>query len=211
MEIKLFNLYIESKLYKLEKQKSIKNFETKYNVHFDKKSLEISQYKLPKEFLEVYETTNGMKITWEDSKNKNVRGQVHFLKMNEVVSNWEGQIYEKEDLENNDLLAFFHPFDLVTSEAQCGFMITPEETYKSIFYNKSGQTETERLELDFAGYVTMLYHSAAYQNWPLVILDIINNEESSFTKEFKANMKALFEDFSWDEYVETFNQLRLDK
>ena len=208
MKTQLFYKYLRIKILSKEENKIIKNLKTKFSLPFNG---DVAKFNLPKEFIEVYEKTNGMTITWEDAKNKHVGGNVEFLEMKEVVKSWEGQIYEKEDLETNDMLEYFHPFDLVTPEAQCGFMITPEYTSPSIYYNKSGYTETERLELDFVGYVTMLYHSAAYYNWPLAILHILNEEESEWLEEFKANMKSLFDDFSWNDYVNKFNELRLDR
>ena len=84
--------------------------------------------------------------------------------MEAVLSSWINNIYEPEDLEINEMLEFFQPFDQVSPEILSGFMITPNETYKSIYLNIAGETDTSSLEIDFDGYVTMLYESRAYKN-----------------------------------------------
>ena len=212
MKYQEFFLYLEMNLLNEKSNGCFKKIDTKYNMPIVLESSNNSKHDLPETFYEVYQKTNGMIITWEANfDNINVYGRTNFLKYDEVIRSWKGELYELEDLEKNDFLEFFHPFDLITDEAQCGFMITPEETYKSIFYNQSGYAETLRLELDFKGYVTMLYNSNGYHNWPLAILHIINNDESEWLSEFKKNMTQLFSDFKWINYVETFNSIRLDK
>ncbi len=171
---------------------------------------DIENYRLPPSFLEIYQKSDGMRIQWEATNIEQAYGSMEFLKMEAVLSSWEDSIYEPEDLEMNEMLEFFHPFDQVSPEILCGFMITPNETYQSIYLNMAGETDTSFLDLDFDGYVTMLYESRAYKNWPIILLNIQNNDlESPLISDFKSDMPVLFPDFDWDKYVSIYQSLKL--
>ncbi|MEM9686342.1 MAG: hypothetical protein AAF934_05405 [Bacteroidota bacterium] len=171
---------------------------------------EIENYRLPSSFLEIYQKSDGMSIQWEATNVEHAYGNTEFLEMEAVLSSWENSIYDTEDLEENEFLEFFHPFDEVSPEIMCGFMITPNATYESIYLNLAGETDTHYLDLDFDGYVTMLYESRAYKNWPLILLDIENNDlDSPLIRDFKSDMPKLFPDFDWDKYVTKYRSLQL--
>ena len=171
---------------------------------------DIENYLLPSSFLEMYQKSDGMRIQWEATNIEQAYGNMEFLEMEAVLSSWEGSIYESEDLDFNEMLKFFHPFDQVSPEMLCGFMITPNETYESIYLNMAGETDTSSLELNFNGYVTMLYESRAYKNWPFILLNIKNNDlESPLITDFKSDMPMLFPDFDWDRYVTMYKSLQL--
>ncbi len=171
---------------------------------------DIKNYRLPSSFLEIYQKSDGMRIQWKATNIEQAYGRMEFLKIEAVLSSWEDSIYEPEDLEFNEMLEFFQPFDQVSPEILCGFMITPNETYESIYLNMAGETDTSFLGLDFDGYVTMLYESRAYKNWPIILLDIKNNNlDSSLIRDFKSDMPMLFPDFDWDKYVTIYQSLKL--
>ena len=191
------------------KKKTLITLETWFNnplVPF----FDIENYRLPSSFLEIYKDSNGIRIQWQATNIEQAYGEMEFLKMEAVLSSWEGSIYEPEDLEFNEMLEFFHPFDQVSPEILCGFMITPNETYQSIYLNIAGETDTSCLNIDFDGYITMLYESRAYKNWPIILLDIQNNDlESPLISDFKSDMPMLFPDFDWDKYVTIYESLKL--
>lgn len=191
------------------KDENLITLETWFNNPFIPSS-DIENYRLPSSFLDIYQKSDGMIIQWEATNIEQAYGRMEFLAMEAVLSSWEDSIYEPEDLEMNEMLEFFHPFDQVSPEILCGFMITSNETYQSIYLNMAGETETSFLGLDLDGYVTMLYESRAYKNWPIILLNIKNNNlESSLISDFKSDMPMLFPDFDWDKYVTIYQSLKL--
>lgn len=191
------------------KNDNLLSFEKWFNNPFAP-TPDMENYHLPPSFLEIYQKSNGMKIQWEATNIEQAYGRMEFLAMEVVLSSWEDSIYEPEDLDMNEMLEFFHPFDQVSPEILCGFMITSNETYQSIYLNMAGETETSFLGLDFEGYLTMLYESRAYKNWPIILLNIKNNNlESSLISDFKSDMPILFPDFDWDKYVTIYQSLQL--
>lgn len=199
---------LQLKLIDAEEQNLV-TFETWFNNPFIANP-NIEGYRLPSSFLEIYKKSNGMRIQWRATNIEQAYGRMEFLEMEAVLSSWEDSIYEPEDLEINEMLEFFHPFDQVSPEILCGFMITPDETYQSIYLNVAGSTDTPFLDLNFDGYVSMLYESRAYKNWPIILLSISDNDlDSPLIQDFKSDMPALFPEFDWDRYVTRYQSLRL--
>jgi hypothetical protein len=199
---------LQLKLYDAEDQKLI-TFETWFNNPFIS-TPGIENYHLPSSFLDIYQKSDGIRIQWKATHIEQAYGRMEFLEMEAVLSSWEGSVYESEDLEFNEMFEFFHPFDQVSPEILCGFMITPDETYQSIYLHVAGSTNTPSLDLNFDGYVTMLHESRAYKNWPIILLNINDNSlDSPLIQDFKSDMPALFPEFNWDQYVTRYQSLRL--
>ncbi len=191
------------------KNKNLITIDTWFNNSFVP-TPEIEAYHLPSSFLEIYQKSDGMRIQWEATTIEQAYGKMRFLKIEDVLSSWENSIYDPEDLEMNEMLEFFHPFDEISPEIMCGFMIAPNETYESIYLNSAGETETSYLGLDFDGYVTMLYESRAYKSWPVILLDIINDDlDTPLIRDFKSDMPKLFPDFDWNKYIVKYRSLQL--
>lgn len=191
------------------------NLSTWFESPGDIKKLEIGKDKLPSLFLEFCGKNNGMKIHW-DAKNIDTAvrvGNMEFIDFKSVLGSWEGQVYEQADLEYCELLEFFNPFDMVAAEFSCGFIIQPDlGTWRGIFLHKWGTREVERLDIDFEGYVTMLFESKAYANWPFILLDIQAGKfDSVHITRFRNDMPQVFPDFNWDNFVEKYENLRLSK
>ena len=108
-----------------------------------------------------------------------------------------------------ELLEFFKPFDLVTDEAECGFLHRPGFSSAAIYYHRIGRPQLYNLDLDFSGYLEMALAARVYYYWPKVLLDIQSGEESPETLDFKHNMPLVFPDFSWEGFVEKYQSLRL--
>lgn len=166
---------------------------------------------LPKSLRRLFRYANGMEIRWQSTQIDEAGGRLQFLKVEQVLQDWKGQIYEEEDLLENDLIQYFKPIDLVTDEAQCGFLNEPGFKSKSIYYNRSGEAQLYDLDLNFKGYLEMALASCIYYYWPKVLLDIQSGEESVEMENFKVNMPKIFPDFSWDNYVAQYQSLRLSR
>jgi len=208
MKINRFYKDLQLDLIRAENE-NLLSFETWFNNPFVLSS-DIENYRFPLSFLEIYQKSDGMRIKWEATNIEQAYGGMEFLAMEAILSSWEGSVYEPEDLEFNEMLEFFHPFDQVSPEILCGFMITPNETYQSIYLNGVGETDTPFLDLNFDGYVTMLYESRAYKNWPIILLNISDNDlDSPLIQDFRSDMPPLFPEFDWDRYVTRYQSLRL--
>lgn len=185
------------------------------NVQYNNETEQSILYKVSEElnldenFIDLYRAYNGLKIDWATDDERKTGGRMHFLSMEEVIKSWEGYLYEDDEVAEDADIRFFHPFDLISEEAQCGIIIDPNSDIKSIFYNYSGEMEIYSLDLDFKGYLEMALEAKVFYYWPKVLLDIKNNEESEETKKFKEEMPKIFKDFNFNQFVDKYNSLRI--
>jgi hypothetical protein len=164
---------------------------------------------LPTAIQTLYTYANGVEIRWQSTKDLAQGGRLQFLELENVLKDGLGEIYDKEDLEEEELLEFFKPFDLVTDEAECGFLHRPGFASESMYYHRTGRPQLYNLDIDFSGYLEMALAARVYYYWPKVLLDIQSGEESVETVNFKHNMPLVFPDFSWEEFKEKYQSLRL--
>ncbi len=173
---------------------------------------EIIEKKIDTNLIQIYsELSDGFRIKWFSDEEKGIGGNIHFMEMKHVLADQKGNLYDDQDIQMNDLIAYYKPFDLISETFSCGFLITPDFVSTSIYCHNSPDPETYDLDLDFAGYMEMAYEAKVFQYWPKVLLDIKANYESVETKAFKEHMPKIFEDFNWDSFVQKYESLRLSK
>ncbi len=173
---------------------------------------ELVEKKIDTNLIQIYsELSDGFHIKWFSDKEKGIGGNIHFMEMKHVLADQKGNLYDDQDIQMNDLIQYYKPFDLISETFSCGFLITPDFVSTSIYCHNSPDPETYDLDLDFAGYMEMAYEAKIFQYWPKVLLDIKANYESAETKAFKEHMPKIFEDFDWDSFVQKYESLRLSK
>lgn len=195
-----------------EDERRIQKFEATYNLPINEAELKSSKPNaIPDQMINLYQICDGFKITWLSDAKGTIGGQIHFIKYKQVIQDWKGNLFDDKDIEQNSLIEFFHPFDLITPEAQCGIMIGLEYEDPEIYFNPSPYPETEGLDIDLEGYLEMAKESSVFFYWPKVLLDIQRGEEGVETKTFKKYMPEIFLDFSWKRFVEKYESIRLSK
>ncbi len=199
-------------LIKAQEKKKLK-FEENYNMTIESPFLDDAlKKKVDVNLLEFYkEISDGFRIKWFSDEEKGIGGNIHFMEMKHVLADQKGNLYDDQDIQMNDLIQYYKPFDLISETFSCGFLITPDFVSTSIYCHNSPDPETYDLDLDFAGYMEMAYEAKIFQYWPKVLLDIKANYESAETKAFKEHMPKIFEDFDWDSFVQKYESLRLSK
>jgi len=170
------------------------------------------EFKIPAELLSVYENiSNGFTLTWQTDKTRMINGRMHFLEMQYVMMDQKGKLYEEEDLEFEERLAYFKGFDLISETHSVGFLHGTDYESKSLYLHNSPEPELYDLDLDFEGYMEMALEAKIFEYWPLVLLDIQTNSERPETTKFKKEMPKIFDGFDWDEFVEKYSSLRLSR
>jgi hypothetical protein len=158
---------------------------------------------------EVYtEIANGFKFEWKKEKKGFIGGSMNLIPAETIFGNWKDDEWE---IEQNENIQYFKPFDLFVPEAECGFIITPEKVFPSIYYHELGEEPVlYSLDLDFKGYCQMAIEARIYTYWQLVILSINGSGKGeAIAEDFKKDMPEIFPDFSWDNFIERYNSLRL--
>jgi hypothetical protein len=211
--MKKFIFKLENSLYDVQEENSklIKEVNSTRNNPLEEPLLTkvTEELKLDANLIDLYRSYNGLKINWAADDERTITGRMHFLSMEEITKSWEGYLYEDDEVAANADIRFFHPFDLISDEAQCGIIIKPNSDIKSIFYNYSGEMEIYSLDIDFKGYLEMALEAKVFFYWSTVLLDIKNDEESEETKKFKEEMPKIFKDFNYSQFIDKYNSLRL--
>jgi hypothetical protein len=193
-----------------EESKTITSFDDYFNLPLTVKTSEIVKMdNTHKGILELYtKVANGFSIKWKKKEGSYIDGSINFVPAETIFQDWN---YDEWEAEQNENIQYFKPFDLFVGEAECGFIIKADEVYPSIYYRELGEEPIlYSLDLDFNGYCQMAVEARIYVYWQEVILNIQGVDRGqSITEKFKKDMPEIFPDFSWDNFVQRYNSLRL--
>ncbi len=165
---------------------------------------------LDRNFIDLYKTFNGVTIDWIHDQDRGIRGKMELLPIAEVIKSWQGYLYdEDDDIAEDAEIKIYHPFDLISEEAQCGILIDPNGGPSTIGYNYSGEMEVEPLNLDFKSYLEMAVEAHVFSYWPKVLIDIENDQNSPEVEMFTEYMPKIFKEFHFEKFIEKYQSLKL--
>ncbi|UPT69990.1 MAG: hypothetical protein M0D53_12725 [Flavobacterium sp. JAD_PAG50586_2] len=159
------------------------------------------------------ERADGFEIKWKKDKTGFPNGSINFIKAEHIFGDWaKNGLYDDDAIEENEDIQYFKPFDMFVPEAECGFIVTPDKVYPSIYYHDNAETELHDLDLDFNGYCQMAVEARVFNYWQRVLLFIQGKSiGASVAEDFRKEMPLLFPDFSWEAFVQKYESLRLSK
>ncbi len=202
---------IESLLDARDQQKTIVEIKYAFNTILKDDFPELNRLEnIHPSIKEFYnEIADGFQLRWK--RDENSFGFIQLAEMKHVLAGANGNgIYFNEDLPQDADIRFFHPLDFPTPETYVGFIIKPATIYKSVYY-LSGDNELANLDLDFQGYTEMAFEARVFNYWQRVLLEYMNGSSSEITKTFQTEMPQIFPDWSWENFIEKFESLRISK
>ena len=202
----IWSAQLKVALHEAKNAGKITDLEEQYNLPLTDDDL---QAYLPEVLKRLFTYANEMKIQWRSANKDEAGGQLHFLDKESFLKNGEGILFQAETTDKEERIRDFKAIDLITSEAHCGLLIDSESVNPELYYNETGYNQLHGLDIDFPGYLEMALAARIYYYWPKVLLDIQSGEESTETVNFKHNMPLIFPDFSWEEFKEKYQTLRL--
>jgi hypothetical protein len=206
---------LENELFEMEEAMRIEK-----SLFPQQKSPDTISSELPDNLIEFYKEIECFQLKWEANNLKNVdvpiSGSINILKPDVVLSSWEGRIYisNPDYPDYEEPLKDFKIVDHFESEACVGYT-QDERRMDFMEYLDIGDSETERLDLDFAGYMDMMLAARGYTYWQLVILHLRNQlsgREDAYdygVDKFKTYMPQLFPDFKWEDFVALYERVRI--
>ena len=190
--------------------KTIKSFEDNYKIPLEKNIEQLDRLDSVHNGLKEFYTgtANGFSIKWKKNAGSYIDGSINFVPAHIILQDWN---YDHWEVEQNENIQYFKPFDLFVGEAECGFIVRPDEVYPSIYYHELGEEPIlYSLDLDFNGYCQMAVEARIYVYWQLVVLSINGSGKGgAIAEDFKKDMTEIFPDFSWEGFVEKYNAVRL--
>lgn len=157
-------------------------------------------------------TNNGWQLNWKKEKGQYIGGNIEFAETRHLFANTETFGFYDEDTDEDADIRFFHPFDYCSPETCVGFIIKPETIYQSVYY-MNGDYELSNLDLDFQGYTQMAVEARVFNHWQIVLLYYMGDIDlgASETETFKTEMPKIFANWTWENFIEKFESLRLSK
>ncbi len=148
---------------------------------------------------------DGYGFEWWADRENSIGGKLQFVSTEYLFS--DSTFYEEGD---NEELKYFHPLDHPTPEISIGFIIKPDTIYRSMYY-LTIDYELYDLDLDYEGYTQMAIESRVFNYWQKVLLYYMGEMSTgSFeTERFKTEMPKIFPDWTWENFIDKFESLRL--
>ncbi|MFP9114356.1 hypothetical protein ACLI1A_10465 [Flavobacterium sp. RHBU_3] len=157
------------------------------------------------------EITDGFELNWKKDKNGFIGGNIQLATTKYLFADPESfGLYDEATAENADI-RFFHPLDYPSPESYVGFVIRPDSIYKSVYYVSISDYQLYNLDLDFNGYTQMAVEARVFNHWQKVLLYYMGVSETgvSETETFKTEMPKIFPDWTWENFIAKFENLRL--
>ncbi|UPT69995.1 MAG: hypothetical protein M0D53_12750 [Flavobacterium sp. JAD_PAG50586_2] len=138
------------------------------------------------------EKADGFEIKWKKDKTGFPNGSINFIKAEHIFGDWaKNGLYDDDAIEENEDIQYFKPFDMFVPEAECGFIVTPDKVYPSVYYHDNAQSELHDLDIDFNGYCQMAVEARVFNYWQRVLLFIQGNSiGASVTEDFKKKCRC---------------------
>ena len=193
--------------------KTIVSIDGDGNIPYEGNSPELNRLDSIHPGIEAFFKTvnNGYATNWKKDNDSFIGGNIQLAELRHLLAGTHGNgIYFNEDLPQDADIRFFHPLDFPTPETYGGFIIKPDEIYQSVYY-LHGDNELSNLDLDFHGYTEMAFEARVFTYWQRVLLEYMNGSSSEIMEIFKAEMPQIFPDWSWENFITTFESLRISK
>ncbi len=203
---------IESLLAARDEQKTITEVKYTYGSLLEDDLSEINRLNTIHEGIKDYysEVTDGLKLYWQGD-HELMGGNIQLAKSKYLLADpKDNGIYYDETDKDSDL-QYFHPLDFPSPESYVGFIMKPETIYKSVYYMSASDNALKNLDLDFHGYTQMAFEARIFNHWQAVLLFYMNGkgEGESETETFKKEMPKIFPDWTWEDFISKFENLRL--
>ena len=206
-----FNAYLEYYVILAKKDGKIAESRPKVPAILETELLEMIRLNAIHKGIEDFyrNEADGYGYEWWTDKENGIAGKLQFASTDYLFS--DPGLYD-DDQDDEDL-QYFRPLDYPTPESYVGFIITPDEINKSLFYMSVSDYELQSLDLDYEGYTQMALEARVFIHWQRVLLYYMDGEGigASETETFKTEMPKIFADWTWDGFIEKFESLRLSK
>lgn len=165
---------------------------------------------IPGEFTINKELFFGFKISWklaEDDSSIMYRGNINILTIAEIFRDWKGILYF-EDTPIDSNRRDFKIVDYFLGEYACGIYWGNKKDL-TFYYAELDGSKPKSLDLDINGYIEMMILAKGYLHWQMAITDILYGDGLANVREFKEEMPKLFPGWTWEAFVEKFEEVRL--
>ena len=102
---------------------------------------------LPQSVLQLYESRNGVQLTWQAARDTDICGRMHFLEMKYVLQDWEeAGLFTKDDVDNGDYVLKPGDYVSINDKGHSTIFVewvTEGVTFKAINGNNGNQVSID--------------------------------------------------------------------
>lgn len=166
---------------------------------------------IPVDFINNYDTFFGFMIQWKSTPESGIsaNGSIKIMDLPTVFSDWKGEAYF-DNTPEDDIYRDFKIVDYFYNEYACGILFGKQKDF-TFYYGELDGLGLQSLDLDINGYIEMMIYSKGYSHWQTGILDLLYGYNLANLSEMKENMPKLFPDWTWEGFVQKFEEVRLNK
>lgn len=168
---------------------------------------------VPEEFYQERDAFWGFRLIWNAKfgNDEFASGSINILDISKSFDDWEGILYFSHT-HADSLRRDFKIIDYYLNEHACG-IIWGQNKDLTIHYIAMDGTPPVSMDLDIQGYIEMMLLSKGYTQWQMAILNLLYGNEYDFANvyDFKAHMPILFPGWTWEGFVQKFEEVRLKK
>jgi hypothetical protein len=165
---------------------------------------------LSKEFYLDKDDFFRFKLSWklaDDDSSIMFRGNIKILPIAEIFRDWKGILYFEDTPIDSDRRDF-KIVDYFLNEYACGVYWGNKKDL-TFYYAELDGSKPKSLDLDINGYIEMMILSKGYLHWQMAITDILYGDGLANVDEFKEEMPKLFPGWTWEAFVQKFEEVRL--
>lgn len=155
---------------------------------------------------DFYGQSNGLELTWDFDKKRNLMGRMNVIALEYVLESWEEKLYFDGA---NERLKHFRPLDIFTEEACVGILVDGSEN-ETLYYHEFGDSTIYSLDIDFKSYFDLAIDARVFLYWQEYLVELVHGSQGVEVL-FKTGMKEVFPDFELEAFTAKFESLRLSK
>jgi hypothetical protein len=168
-----------------------------------------NELQLPVEFGNSSYLFFGFVVSWKSANGLSIdaMGSINILPISQIFGDWEETVYWPDTALDSDLRDF-KVVDRFLPEYGCGIYWGKRKDLTFHWAELDG-SEPISLDLDINGYIEMLIAAKGYIQWQTAILFLLHGRSTANVDDFKTHMPILFPDWTWEAFVQKFEEVRL--
>lgn len=160
------------------------------------------------DFLHQYKSINGVKFSWYSKKDSSVYGSCRFLKAKDVLTQQKG-VTVFDDTGADAWQHDFYPVDFFADEA-CAGVFAGKHASNCMYLYLMDDEYPLNLNVSVQAYFDLMIIAFAFEYWQLALKEIITQKSNPPSQRFQSKMPLLFPNFSFIEFKEQYQLLKIE-
>lgn len=164
---------------------------------------------LEPDFISEYKYINGAKFSWNSKSDSSVYGSCRFLKAKDILLQ-QKEVIVFEDTGADAWQHDFYPIDFFTDEA-CAGVFAGKQASNCMYLYLMDDEYPINLNVSVQAYFDLMIAAFAFEYWQLTLKAILTKKSNPSSLRFQSQMPLLFHSFSFNDFAEQYELLKIKK